>query len=211
MKKRWVVLALFILLLTGCGKTVTVADISSEDEEAEYIKVQEFEMKEQEPESGREDVSYCAVLIPEGYQESEEIPGMYLHERAPLDSSNIYYTVSEGNGEGMVSAALTKEKYEETVEKAYQEAGQKIDLKIESFEEIDMEGVPGYKIRSSYSVGEEQVEQLAYLILAEDTYTITYSQMSDDDLMADFEISDGEIRLVREEDVSLAKTGRDAQ
>ena len=30
-------------------------------------------------------------------------------------------------------------------------------------------------------------------------------QMSDDELMADFEISDGEIRLVREEEVSLAQ------
>ena len=43
------------------------------------------------------------------------------------------------------------------------------------------------------------------MILGEDTYTITYSQMSDDELMADFEISDGEIRLVREEEVSLAQ------
>ncbi len=50
-----------------------------------------------------------------------------------------------------------------------------------------------------------EIEPLAYLILADDTYTVTYSQMSDDELMADFEISDGEIRLVREEEVSIAK------
>ena len=31
-----------------------------------------------------------------------------------------------------------------------------------------------------------------------------YSQMADDDLMADFEISDGEIKLVREGEVNLA-------
>ena len=167
--------------------------------------MQEFELKEQEESTG-EKVRYCAVMIPAGYHESEDIQGMYVHERNPLDASNIYYTVSEGNEEGMVSGMLTKEAYQETMEKAYQEAGMEVALNIDSFEKIDMEGIPGYKIRSSYAVADgEEIEQLAYLILAEDTYTITYSQMWDDELMADFEISDGEIRLVREEKVSLAK------
>ena len=60
---------------------------------------------------------------------------------------------------------------------------------------------------ASYQIEGGEVEQLAYLILAEDTYTITYSQMADDDLMADFEISDGVIKLVREGEVSLANAG----
>ncbi len=199
------VLAAF--LLTGCAReAVTVAEIQSEDgESVEYIEMQEFELKEQEESTG-EKVRYCAVMIPAGYHESEDIQGMYVHERNPLDASNIYYTVSEGNEEGMVSGMLTKEAYQETMEKAYQEAGMEVALNIDSFEKIDMEGIPGYKIRSSYAVADgEEIEQLAYLILAEDTYTITYSQMWDDELMADFEISDGEIRLVREEKVSLAK------
>lgn len=199
------VLAAF--LLTGCAReAVTVAGIQSEDgESVEYIEMQEFELKEQEESTG-EKVRYCAVMIPAGYHESEDIQGMYVHERNPLDASNIYYTVSEGNEEGMVSGMLTKEAYQETMEKAYQEAGMEVALNIDSFEKIDMEGIPGYKIRSSYAVADgEEIEQLAYLILAEDTYTITYSQMWDDELMADFEISDGEIRLVREEKVSLAK------
>lgn len=211
MKKRWIWIALLGTLLTGCGnQVISVADIATEDgEKTQYIEIQEFELKEQEPESDREEVSYCAVMIPASYQESEEVPGMYVHNRNPLDSSNIYYTVSEGSESGMVSSALTQETYEKVLEKAYKEAGQKVDLIIESFEEIDMEGVPAYKIRSSYQVEDGRIEQLAYLIMAQDTYTITYSQMSDDELMADFEISDGEIRLVREEEVSLAKNEQD--
>lgn len=207
MKKKWMLTVLAAFLLTGCARdAVTVAEIKSEDGEAvEYIEMQEFELKEQE-ESAGEKVRCCAVMIPAGYHESEDIQGMYVHERNPLDASNIYYTVSEGNEEGMVSGMLTKEAYQETMEKAYQEAGMEVALNIDSFEKIDMEGIPGYKIRSSYAVADgEEIEQLAYLILAEDTYTITYSQMWDDELMADFEISDGEIRLVREEKVSLAK------
>lgn len=210
MKKTWIYIAFAGLLLTGCGnKVVTVADITSEDgEETQYMEVQEIELKEELVEDDREEISYCAVIIPASYQESEEVPGMYVHKRNPLDSSNIYYTVSEGSDQGMVSVALTEETYEKMLEDAYEEAGQKVDLKIETFEEINMEGVPGYKIRSTYQIEEEEIEQLTYLIMAQNTYTITYSQMSDDELMADFEISDGEIRLVREEDVSLAKSGQ---
>ncbi len=211
MKNRWILTAFLGILLTGCSnKVITVSDISPEDgQETQYIEMQEFELKEKAPESDREEVSYCAVLIPASYQESEEVPGMYVHKRNPLDSSNIYYTVSEGSASGMVSDSLTKETYEKILKEACKEAGQSVNLEIESFENIDMEGVPAYKIRSSYQMEEGEIEQLTYLIVAQDTYTITYSQMSDDELMADFEISDGEIRLVREEEVSLASSGQD--
>ena len=206
-KKIFILIAMLTLFLTGCAnEVITVAGTISEDEaqEATYIEIKEFEVKEKETESGREEVQCCAVLIPAGYLESEEIPGMYVHERSPLDSSNIYYTVSEGNTSGIVSEELTQARDEEIVEDAYKESGQEIDLEITSFEKIDMEGVPGYKIRSTYEIEGGAVEQLAYLIVAEDTYTITYSQIAGDDLMADFEISDGEIKLVREGEVSLA-------
>lgn len=207
MKKRILLLASLALLLTGCGeKVITVAGTWSEDgQESEYIEMKEFQIREPETESGREEVSCCAVLIPAGYHESEEIPGMYIHERSPLDSSNIYYTVSEGSGGGNVSRELTKESYQKLVEEAYQESGQEISVTIESFERIDMEGVPGYKVCSTCKIDDDMMQQLAYMILGEDTYTITYSQMNDDELMADFEISDGEIRLVREEEMSLAQ------
>lgn len=199
MKRKMIFLLLAAFFLGGCGKeAVTVAGIQGlEEDEGGYIKMQEFELKTQEEEAAGEEVHHCAVLIPAGYQESGEIPGMYIHERSPLDSSNIYYTVSEGDG-GNVSTVLTEEIYKETVEEAYQNAGQEIELQVISFEEIRMDGIPGYKIRSSYKVdGDGEIEQLVYLILAKDTYTITYSQMSDDELMADFEISDGEICLIR--------------
>ena len=207
MKKRILLLASLALLLTGCGeKVITVAGTWSEDgQESEYIEMKEFQIREPETESGREEVSCCAVLIPAGYHESEEIPGMYIHERSPLDSSNIYYTVSEGSGGGNVSRELTKESYQKLVEEAYRESGQEISVTIESFERIDMEGVPGYKVCSTCKIDDDMMQQLAYMILGEDTYTITYSQMNDDELMADFEISDGEIRLVREEEMSLAQ------
>lgn len=207
MKKKIILGALLVLMLTGCEqKVITVADIQSEDgQETDYIEMKEFELKSSEADKAEDSVKYCALLIPAGYQPSEEIEGMYVHERRPLDSSNIYYTVSPGDADGKVSEKLTKEIYEETIEDTFSEEGWEIDLQIESFEEIDMEGVPGYKIRSTYDVGDGRIEQLTYLIMADDTYTITYSQMADDQLMADFDISGDEIRLIRDEESSLAK------
>lgn len=198
--------AAMILLMCGCEKKVisvsTVLD--EEGQEAEYIEVQELALKEKKQENSRETIQHCAVMIPAGYYESEEIPGMYLHEKTPLDSSNIYYTVSEGNEKGWISDQLTEEEYRETIEKAFAESGQEGSLMVDSFEEVDLNGIPAYKIRSTYDTKENVIQQLTYLVLAEDTYTITYSQSKDDELMADFEISDGAIKLVKDESVQTA-------
>ena len=211
--KRWkltmtLVAAGLVFALCGCEKKViSVSSVSEkEEQETEYIEMQELVLKEKEQESGREDIKYCAVMIPAGYRESKEIPGMYLHERTPLDSSNIYYSVSEGSREGFLSSDLTEEEYRETIENALNENGQEGSLTIDSFEEIDMDGIPAYKIRTTYETDENSIQQLTYLVLAEDTYTITYSQSEDDELMADFEISDGTIKLVKEESVQTAST-----
>lgn len=186
--------------LCGCKEEViTVADIQSEDgEDTQYIEMKEFELKETEEDDGREEIRHCVVRIPEGYYQSEEIPGMYLHEKAPLDSSNIYYSCAPGADRGKVSDTLTGEEYKKSIEEAFQKRGQEVSLRISSFEELDMEGIPAYKIRSEYETEGNSIQQLTYLVLADNTYTITYSQSRDDELMADFEISEGEIRLVKE-------------
>ena len=114
--KKWKLTAVLLsagMMLAMCGcekKVISVSSVSEEEgQETEYIEMQELELKEKERENGRENIKYCAVMIPAGYHESEEIPGMYLHERTPLDSSNIYYSVSEGSREGFLSSDLTEE------------------------------------------------------------------------------------------------------
>ncbi|MBQ2934833.1 MAG: hypothetical protein IJD96_01195 [Lachnospiraceae bacterium] len=201
-------------LITVCGlcgckeEVVTVADMQlSEEQTTEYVEIQEFVLKEEAEASGREEVMHCAVMIPVGYYPSEEIPGMYLHEMAPLDSSNVYYSVVEGDG-GLVSDTLTKEEYKQELEQAFQEQGQSVSVEVSSFEEVDMDGVPAYKIRSAYETEGNRIQQLTYMILGEDTYTVTYSQSEDDELMADFAVSDGKIRLVTEQDVQMANAGK---
>jgi len=191
---------LFLFLLAGCNREViTVAGVEGavqEEQATQYIEIEEFELKEPEEVYEGEKVLSCAVLIPEGYVQSEEIPGMYIHERYPVEASNIYYSVSKGDKEGIVSKELTEEQYKQLVEEAYKKSGMEADLEIISFEQTEREGVPVYKICSSYAKDAKWVQQLTYMVLAEDTHMITYTQLSDDEMMEDFTVAEGQIKLV---------------
>lgn len=199
-RKNYPVLLLLVMLLIGCNRQViTVAGIETQEQEdgsEDYIEIKEFELKQPLKEYDGNEVMFCAVLIPAGYQESEEIPGMYIHERYPIEASNIYYSTLKDEEGGDVSEELTKEQYEQLVEEAFREAGMKTDIEISSFEQLEMEGVPAYRIRSSYAKDTKRVQQLTYMILAEDTHVITYTQMSDDEMMEDYTMAEGEIKLV---------------
>ena len=98
---------------TGCEKEViTVAGIQNpEVREDQYIVVENFELKQME-DNGKDAIACCAILIPAGYVESSTVPGMYVHSLSPLDSSNIYYTVLEGTGDGAVPDNLTSDSVE---------------------------------------------------------------------------------------------------
>lgn len=202
MKKRMRRLLPFLLLflLAGCNREViTVAGVEgaeTNEQMAQYIEIKEFELKEPEEVYEGKKVRSCAVLIPEGYVQSQENPGMYIHERYPIEASNIYYSVSEGDGEGIVSKELTPAQYKQLVEEAYKKSGMEAELEIISFEQTDMGGVPVYKICSSYAKDAKKVQQLTYMVVSEDTHMITYTQMSDDEMMEDFTAAEGQIKLV---------------
>lgn len=201
-KVSYLIITMFImaLVLVGCGpNTITVADDIEETEE--YRTIDHFELKDNLG-SEREDIGYCSILIPNEYVPSEDEPGMYVSSIYPIDSSNINYTVASPGKPGYVADDLSMEDYKDTIEEAMSSVGKKIDLIIDSFEKTELEGVPCFKIRSHYEIGDVSVEQLTYLVLSRQTHIITYTQMSDDGLMVDFENAEGTIRLVREKSQS---------
>ena len=58
----------------------------------------------------------CTVVLPDGYVPSGDVKGMYLAERNPLDSSNIYYTASENVDGEALDQMLGSEAYKKRME-----------------------------------------------------------------------------------------------
>lgn len=194
------VLALCLLLCSGCGqKVITVADdINAEKGEGtEYVEMEKFTIKKVD-DVEREDIGYCALLIPSDFTRSADVEGMYVSKLYPLDSANIYYSIEDASGLGVVDENLTSADYEKAIEGAYKAVNKDIDLLVDAFDRETLSGVPCFKIRSHYNAGDRDVQMLVYIVMASQTHVITYTQLSDDEMMADFETYEGEIKLVRE-------------
>ncbi|MCR4787425.1 MAG: hypothetical protein K5888_02460 [Lachnospiraceae bacterium] len=187
-----------LVLLTGCEKKYTTVkdDITAAEDSEQYLTVDSFTLKEPTKDEA-EALESCAVLIPAGFVKSDSVEGMYVSDTYPIESSNIFYTISDPSEIGAVSDRLDKSSYKKAVEEAFNSLGEHVDLTVDSFEAGSMQGVPCYKIRSHYNAGEFDVQQLTYIIMAGRTHVITYSQSSDDELMYDFLESEGEIKLIK--------------
>lgn len=189
-----------ILSLCACSdKTISVADdiLAKDGAEASFVEIDRFETNI-DNEALLEEVGSCAILIPEDFEESKEVKGMYVSKIYPLDASNIYYSVSDAKTEGRIDASLTAEQYEAAIESSYKYMNSSVDIIVDSFEKTELDGVPCFKIRNHFTNGDLTVQQLTYIIIATKTHVITYTQASDDELLLDFKIDEGNIKLVRE-------------
>ena len=139
----------------------------------------------------------CTLMLPTGYVASEEMPRMYVSERNPVDSSNIYYTVSENINTGDLEAAMDSDEYKQVAEEKFQEAyGEEASITAYRMTKTETDGCPTYKLEMSCKAGDMQMDQLVYIIAADKVYTITYSQSADDDRMEDFKKSAETIQVV---------------
>lgn len=139
----------------------------------------------------------CTVVLPTGYVASDSVKGMYLAERHPLDSSNIYYTVSESVDSQALESALNSDEYKNQAEKQFKEVyGTSAAISAYKMTKTEIDGCPAYQIELSCRVEDMEMEQLIYIIAADKVYTITYSQASDDERMEDFKKSAETIRMI---------------
>ncbi len=193
-----------IVILTFCGtvaantvfaaeEVVVITDANSEtalwaDTEADVLKVFKNEKYKD---------TDCTMILPTGYIPSDSVKGMYISERNPIDSSNIYYSVSDNLDAKALRTAMATDVYKEKVEKKFKEAyGAETSITSYELENTEVDGCPAYKIRLSCSMDDMIMEQLIFVIAADKVYTITYSQSSDDDKMEEFEKSAKSIRMV---------------
>lgn len=135
----------------------------------------------------------CSFTLPEAFAESEDIEGMYVTKRYPIDASTIYYVAL---GRDVALQLMTEETFkaqaEENFEKDY---GERIEVIIDSFERIKIDGCPTFRILCHYQVGDTEITQLEYAINADRSYVITYSQTGDYDRMEEYEASAETIHL----------------
>lgn len=141
----------------------------------------------------------CTLTLPDGYVPSGEIKGMYISERNPLDSSNIYYAVAEDVDTEALNEMLGSDEYKERMEQKLKETyGQQAVIENFRYTGTDIDGCPAHKVELSCRSGDAEMEQLVYIIMADKVYTITYSQSADDERMDEFKKSAESIHIVYE-------------
>lgn len=135
----------------------------------------------------------CTFDIPEGFEESEEVDNLYVTARYPLDTSMIYYEVMDGDiSLQLMTEEMFKEQAEENLNQAY---GEDTKITIDSYESVKISGYPAFRILCHYEAESIKITQLEYIINADKTYAVTYSQTSDVDWMEAFEASAATIRV----------------
>lgn len=157
---------------------------------AELLEENELDTSVMEP--GRSTTG-CTFELPEGFAESEEMAGMYVTDRYPIDASSIYYMEAE---QDKTLQLLTEETFKTQAQESLKEAyGEDITVNVDSFERIRIDGYPAFRILCHYQIGRIQITQLEYAINADKSYMITYSQTSDYDYMEAYEASASTIRV----------------
>ncbi len=164
------------------------------------------------------EAQYCSVMIPESFRVTD-VPGMYVNEHYPLESANISYGVKvlpkdrvltnaqKAAGESESASEmdirydeLTEDMYEEIMKENYEDLyGDGIGYTIESFEDIQKDGFPGYHIVSSFTPeGSQMIHQEAFIILSQNkVFTVVYSRAEDDDFTEEFAQSIDSIHVIR--------------
>lgn len=152
----------------------------------------------------------CSFIIPPEFVPGVET-GLFVNRNAPMESSTIKYScydngmdkvltnrqkkeLEESGARKIIDSSmnLTKEIYEEQMKVAYdQEFGQNVGFSVSSFENITVDGYPGYRIISSFQpAGEETIHQTVYIVLSRyRMFTISYQRAEDDDCEELFETS----------------------
>lgn len=174
----------------NAGSPIEMDDETRQQLTAELLE--ENEMDVSVVESGRSTTG-CSFEIPEGFEKSQDADGLYVTARYPLDTSMIYYEVLEGD---ISLQLMTEEQFKEQAEEFfYLQYGEEVKLEIDSFENVKVDGCPAFRIMCHYEADNIRITQLEYLINADKTYVITYSQTSDYDWMEAYEASAATIRV----------------
>lgn len=129
----------------------------------------------------------CTFVPPEDFEELPDMEGMYVSEHYPVDASTIYYTEKKMD---ISLQLMTEDTFTDHMKKELKKLyDSEVEIKVDIFEKITIDDFPAFKIICSYSYGDVKITQLEYIINADKSYIIIYSQTDDYDRMEEFEAS----------------------
>lgn len=135
----------------------------------------------------------CTFEPPEDFEEAEDMPGMYVSEHYPVDASTIYYTEKDKDSSLQLMTEQNFIKYiKEELREVY---GHEVEVKLETFEQTKINGYPSFRILYSYKGDDVTITQLEYIINADKSYVVVYSQTDEYDRMEEFEASAATIQI----------------
>lgn len=206
----------FLFLMTalsvcGCGAAAETEEVmQTETQEEVSVAKNRLEIYEEMKETLTEELLHekgmdtsiidsprttkgCSFTLPEDFEESQDVPGMYVNEHYPVDASTVYYIEKDKD---LSLQLMTEENFKrnmkEELEKVYDS---EVEIRLESFEKIEIDGFPSFRILCHYTAEDVSITQLEYIINADKSYVIAYSQTDEYDRMEEFEESAATISL----------------
>lgn len=172
------------------GSELEIDDVTRQELTTQLL--QENEMDTSVVESARM-TKGCTFSLPDGFEEAQDLSGMYVTKRYPIDASTIYYVEMD---QDISLQLLTEDTFLEQMQSHLRESYDlDIDVDLKSFEKITISGYPAFRILCSYVIDDVEITHLEYTINADKSYIITYSQTNEYDRMDEFEASAATIQL----------------
>lgn len=126
------------------------------------------------------------VTLPAGYTESTT-SGLYLNQNYPDDQSNIYIYTTEKTNNFEQTMAGGQEQFIRYLADAYEEQyGERPDITLTRYEAVSVWNQPAYVVELSYHLRGVHYDQLEYIVDADQTYYVAFSQVGSGSWMEAF-------------------------
>ena len=171
-------LAVLVMSLAGCGTTgPSSATNTSQSSGASGATVSDGTIK----------VEQLTMDLPEGFQ-SSTTPGLILSNDYPDDLSNIYVYCEDKYDDFDDMLRGRSDEYVAHMQEAYEEQySERPEIEVICYEQSPIVGRNAYRIELSYTLQGIPYYQLEYVIDADKTYYVAFSQVGDHDYKSTFE------------------------
>lgn len=127
-----------------------------------------------------------SCVIPKGFVEEPDEPGLYLHRTYPRDLASISHTIGDADDD---ITDISSDDFCQMMEDEFLEYyGDEVEIHISEFNRVKVDGRKGLRIKFEYEFKGQGYEVLTYYINnGENFHTLAFTQLEGDDWMDEFE------------------------